>query len=115
MNKALEITIYTASGLAIVVLTNAIVKQLNDGVGIFTTDRRMAKYAMTKPSGNFTPTTDATWKKHYAWWKSEPKGFRKAWYKSVWRAEHGNKNKDANQTFEYGGKTYWVKGAEEKK
>lgn len=89
MNKALEISLYTASGITIVVLANAVMKHLNNGIGFLTTDRRMAKYAMTKPSGNEKATTKAEWDDHYKWWKGKSKEYRREWYKAVWNSEHG--------------------------
>lgn len=89
MKKGVEIALYTASGVVAVVLTNQIVKYLNNGIGFLTTDRRMAKYTMTKPSGNFEPTTKEQWPRHYDWWKSKSKEFRREWYKAVWKSEHG--------------------------
>ena len=89
MTKGTEIALYTASGLVAIVLTNQIVKYLNNGIGFMTTDKRMAKYAMTKPSGNVEPTTKEQWDGHYSWWKGKSKEYRREWYKAVWRTEHG--------------------------
>ena len=105
MKKGVEIALYTASGAVAIILTNQIVKYLNSGIGFLTTDRRMAKYAMTKPSGNVQPTTDAQWQEHYAWWKNTSKEYRKEWYKAVWRSEHGK----PTPTYKADGKTWKTK------
>jgi hypothetical protein len=105
MNKAVEISLYTASGITFVVLVNAVMKHLNNGIGFLTTDRHMAKYAMTKPSGNIEPTTKEQWAEHYAWWKKKSKEYRREWYKAVWNSEHGK----PTPTFKADGDTWKTK------
>lgn len=111
MSKAGEIVLYTASGLTAVVLLNQIVKYLNSGKGFLTTNKRMAKYALTKPSGNYRITNKDTWEQDFAWWNNETKEYRTNWYKAIWKAEHGK----GKETFTADGKTWYTKGGTEVK
>jgi hypothetical protein len=88
MNTAAKIAIYTTSGLAAAIIVNAVVKQLNDGVGIFTTERRMARFVLTSPLARTTPQKEVT-QEDVEWWKSLGKDYRRSWYKATWKSTKG--------------------------
>lgn len=111
MSKAADIALYTVSGFTAVVLLNQIVKYLNSGKGFLTTNKRMAKYALTKRSGNYRLTTKETWEEDFAWWNKESKEYRTNWYKAIWKAEHGK----GTETFTADGKKWYTKGGNEVK
>jgi hypothetical protein len=90
MNKALKISAYVLGGASIVVLSNQIVKYLNDGVGFLTTKRHMGKYVAKSNKGLNDPRdTKDEIKEWLDTWKGYGDDYTKAWYKAVWKSEHG--------------------------
>lgn len=106
MNTAAKIAIYTTSGLAAAIIINAVVKKKNDGIGIFTTERRMAKFVLTSPIARFKPQEKVT-KEDVEWWKSLGKDYRRNWYKAVWKTAKGEKTETFTNSQ---GTKFWTKG-----
>lgn len=89
MNKTLKISLYVSGGVVGVILLNALVKRMNNGIGFFTTDKKMGKFVGTSSEGMNVPYTKEEVDDFLETWTSWGKGYRKAYYKAVWRSEHG--------------------------
>lgn len=110
-SKAATISAYVGGSIVSVILLNAIVKQLNSGIGFLTTNRKMARICLTSPIATEEPTTKEEWQQHYAWWNKQSKEFRRNWYKAVWQTQHGK----YQEYFTADGKKYWREGGGEVK
>lgn len=89
MNRTLKTSLYISGGVVGVILLNALVKQMNSGIGFFTTDKKMGKLVGMSSEGQNVPYTKDNIDDFLETWISWGKNYRRAYYKAVWRSEKG--------------------------
>lgn len=91
MDKALKISLYVAGGVATVLAANFVAKRLNSGIGFLTSKKYMGKYvAKSSEATDYPRDTKEEIKEWLEYWMDYGDDYTKAWYRAVWKSEHGD-------------------------